>query len=89
MGEGDWSVFHYMYMEDPTDVQWRYSRLLIWPSVMTLSPVRLKLWVFGVFLPTTHVKEEAKQMLSRSLRLIECFKLVYLHAQTAVDAVGI
>ena len=38
------------------------------------------------FLPTTHVKTDAKQMRPRSLHAVPHFMHVYLPAQTAVDA---
>ena len=50
---------------------------------MALSAMEIQLGVFG-FWPTTHVGTNADKMRSQSSRTVQCFKCVYLNAQTAV-----
>ena len=73
------------YIPQITDIYMGDPRPPISPCVMASSAMGLKLGVFG-FLPTTHAKTNAIQMPSRSLRAVQHFTHVYLHAKSAVDA---
>ena len=75
---------------ESTDIQGRSQTFYTTPWIAS-SAMGLKLGVFVFLLVTAHAKTNAKQIYTSTIfaRHVERFTCVYLHAQTAVDAVEI